>query len=143
MSPPRRMIVGIVTGAVAGAGANLAAAGSPGLVWFIGHVSDPIGQIFLRLLVMLVVTLLFSALVVGVGELDFRHLGRVGAKTLGYTVVVSAMAVAIGLIPSNGVKAAAEGDMIGWMVFSLCFGVALSVTRSAAADRLRELVQGL
>ena len=179
------MIVGIVTGAVAGAGANLAAAGSPGLVWFIGHVSDPIGQIFLRLLVMLVVPLLFSALVVGVGELDFRHLGRVGAKTLGYTVVVSAVAVAIGLIlvnlvqpgagvseevralalrgkapaaatapssavglvialvPANAVKAAADGDMIGWMVFSLCFGVALSVTRSAAADRLRELVQGL
>ena len=47
-------------------------------------------QIFLRLLFMLVIPLLFSALVVGIAEMgDVRSLKRVGIKTLVYTIVLS------------------------------------------------------
>lgn len=57
-----------------------------------------VGQIFLRLLFMLVIPLLFSALAVGVAEMgDLKSLGRVGFKTLFFTIMVSAIAVAIGL----------------------------------------------
>ena len=57
-----------------------------------------VGQIFLRLLFMLVLPLLFSALAVGVAEMgDLKSLGRVGYKTLLFTVMVSAIAVGIGL----------------------------------------------
>src|SRR5690606_430032 len=57
-----------------------------------------VGQIFLRLLFMLVLPLLFSALAVGVAEMgDLKSLGRVGYKTLIFTVMVSAIAVGIGL----------------------------------------------
>ena len=57
-----------------------------------------VGQIFLRLLFMLVLPLLFSALAVGVAEMgDLKSLGRVGYKTLIFTVIVSAIAVGIGL----------------------------------------------
>src|SRR5690606_15081101 len=57
-----------------------------------------VGQIFLRLLFMLVLPLLFSALAVGVAEMgDLKSLGRVGYKTLLFTIMVSAIAVAIGL----------------------------------------------
>jgi len=57
-----------------------------------------VGQIFLRLLFMLVLPLLFSALAVGVAEMgDLKSLGRVGYKTLVFTVMVSAIAVGIGL----------------------------------------------
>jgi DAACS family dicarboxylate/amino acid:cation (Na+ or H+) symporter len=62
-----------------------------------GHVTGPIGQAFLRLLFMLVVPMIFSALVMGVADLELRHLGRLGARALGYTVVVSTIAVLIGL----------------------------------------------
>ena len=71
-----------------------------------GLVVDPrvmeliqaVGQIFLRLLFMLVIPLLFSALAVGVAEMgDLKSLGRVGFKTLAFTIMVSAIAVAIGL----------------------------------------------
>ncbi|MFW2341220.1 dicarboxylate/amino acid:cation symporter [Brevundimonas sp.] len=57
-----------------------------------------VGQIFLRLLFMLVIPLLFAALAVGVAEMgDLKSLGRVGFKTLAFTIMVSAIAVVIGL----------------------------------------------
>lgn len=66
------------------------------------YVTAPVGQIFLNLLFMLVIPLIFSALVMGVAEMgDLRSLGRVGWNTLAYTVVVSTIAVAIGLVLVN------------------------------------------
>ncbi len=66
--------------------------------WLTSNVTGPAGQIFLRLLFMLVIPLLFSALVVGVAEMgDLKSLGRAGIKTLLLTVVVSGIAVVIGL----------------------------------------------
>ena len=51
---------------------------------------------------MLVVPLIFSALALGVTGLgDLRHLGRVGLKTLVYTVVVSTIAVVLGVTLVN------------------------------------------
>lgn len=62
------------------------------------EIIKSVGQIFLRLLFMLVLPLLFSALAVGVAEMgDLKSLGRVGFKTLVFTVLVSAIAVGIGL----------------------------------------------
>jgi DAACS family dicarboxylate/amino acid:cation (Na+ or H+) symporter len=61
-------------------------------------IIQAVGQIFLRLLFMLVLPLLFAALAVGVAEMgDLKSLGRVGFKTLMFTIVVSAIAVGIGL----------------------------------------------
>src|SRR5262245_48200071 len=94
--------VRILTGAVAGAALGGAAAaffpGNPVLETFLKYVARPAGQIFLRLLFMLVVPLIFSALVLGISGLgDLRHLGRIGLKTLVYTVLVSAISVFIGV----------------------------------------------
>ncbi|MBX9575769.1 MAG: dicarboxylate/amino acid:cation symporter [Caulobacteraceae bacterium] len=62
------------------------------------EIVQAIGQIFLRLLFMLVLPLLFAALAVGVAEMgDLKSLGRVGFKTLLFTILVSAIAVGIGL----------------------------------------------
>ena len=56
---------------------------------FTTYVTQPFGTLFLRLIFMLVIPLLFSALVVGIAEMgDIRSLGRVGWRTLAYTVVV-------------------------------------------------------
>jgi DAACS family dicarboxylate/amino acid:cation (Na+ or H+) symporter len=47
---------------------------------------------------MLVVPLVFSALVLGIADLgDVRRLGRIGLKTVVYTVVVSSIAVLLGI----------------------------------------------
>lgn len=102
MSLHRKMGIGVVLGAAAGVVAHWALAGQPGLDTFVKYVSQPIGQVYLRLLLMLVIPLLFSALALGVAELgDLRRVGRVGLKTLLYTVLVSAVAVVIGLVLVN------------------------------------------
>ena len=62
------------------------------------YILNPIGQIFLRLIFMVVVPLIFSALVLGVIELgQAKGLGPVVAKTLMYTVIASSFSVIIGL----------------------------------------------
>ena len=75
------------------------------------YVTQPIGQIFLRLIFMLVIPLLFSALVVGISEMgEVRSLKRVGLRTLVYTIVVSAIAVAVSLAVVNIFKPGAGVD---------------------------------
>lgn len=93
-----RILAGALLGAGAGVAAHLLWGDHPGLEAFIRYGSQPVGQIFLRLLFMLVIPLIFSALTLGVAGLgDLRSLGRVGMKTLVYTVVVSGVAVLLGV----------------------------------------------
>jgi DAACS family dicarboxylate/amino acid:cation (Na+ or H+) symporter len=69
------------------------------------YVTQPFGTLFLSLIFMLIVPLLFSALVVGVSEMgDVRALGRVGWRTLAYTVLLSGIAVLLGLVMVNAFK---------------------------------------
>jgi DAACS family dicarboxylate/amino acid:cation (Na+ or H+) symporter len=185
------MLIGFAVGTAAGVAAHATLDGSPVLDWTVRWLTRPAGQIFLRLLFMLVVPLVFSALVLGVAGLgDVRRLGRVGLRTLLYTVCVSAIAVFLGIalvnllrpgdglapevrarllegaaaraqqvtsgrlpasgldllvqiVPQNPVQAAASGDMLAVMFFSLVFGIALAAVRTDAARRLEEGIQGL
>ncbi|OGF14578.1 MAG: sodium:dicarboxylate symporter [Candidatus Eisenbacteria bacterium RBG_16_71_46] len=92
------MLVGLLLGIVLGIAAHLLWRDSAGLEWFVRHVTEPGGRIFLRLLFMLVIPLIVSALALGVSGLgDLGRLGRIGLKTLAYTVVVSTIAVLIGV----------------------------------------------
>lgn len=71
--------------------------------------ADPVGKVFLRLIFMVVVPLVFSALVLGVvGFGDVRRLGRVGLRTLAFTVALSLTAVAIGVTLVNTLKPGAS-----------------------------------
>ena len=65
-------------------------------------VTTPFSRLFLALIFMLIVPLLFSALVAGVTEMgDVKSLGRVGWRTLGYTLLLSGIAVLLGLVMVN------------------------------------------
>jgi dicarboxylate/amino acid:cation (Na+ or H+) symporter, DAACS family len=105
--PHRAMLIGIVAGAALGLAANELVANG----WIEKRVVDgiiewaafPAGQIFLRLLLMLSVPLIFSALVSGIAELDPRALGRMGLRTLAFTTLVSALAVITGLVLVEGI----------------------------------------
>ena len=73
--------------------------------WILGNVTEPVGSLFLRLLLMTVVPLVFSSLVVGVAGLgDVRKLGRIGLKSFCYCAVISAISVLIGLGLVNLIK---------------------------------------
>lgn len=77
----------------------------PRVEWFIGNVTEPVGTLFLQLLLMIVVPLIFSSLVVGVAGIgDIRKLGRVGLKSFAYTLVISAISVVIGLTLANTIR---------------------------------------
>jgi len=58
----------------------------------------PLGDAFINLLVMVVVPLIMASLIVGTASLgDLRKLGRIGAKTVGFYLIATALAVALGL----------------------------------------------
>lgn len=97
-----RMLVGFIAGAGLGLMANAFFADAGWLAALIDYVADPVGQLFLRLLFMLVIPLVFSALVLGVVEIgDPRSLGRIGGRTLAWILVVTSIAVTIGLVLVN------------------------------------------
>lgn len=94
-----KMLIGFVVGATLGIAANLLVGEAAWLEATIGYVTEPIGQLFLRLLFMLVVPLVFSALILGVVEIgDPRSLGRLGLKAMVWVLGTTAIAVTIGLV---------------------------------------------
>lgn len=97
------MLIGFSVGLIGGLLVNSFVGSETGWVlWITTNITGPIGQIFLRLLFMLVLPLLFSALVIGVAEMgDLKVLGRAGIKSLLFTVFVSAIAVVIGMVMVN------------------------------------------
>ncbi|HOX70478.1 MAG TPA: dicarboxylate/amino acid:cation symporter [Dokdonella sp.] len=98
-----KMLIGFVVGLLGGLLVHwFIGSGTPWVQGLMTWITQPVGKVFLRLLFMLVIPLLFSALVVGIAEMgDIRSLGRVGWKTLAYTVVVSSIAVVIGIALVN------------------------------------------
>ena len=101
-----RILLGLLVGTLAGLAAGAVFGhGDPRLGWLIENVTTPIGELFLRLLIMTVIPLIFSALVIGVAEVgDPRRIGRIGLKAFGYTLAVSAISVAIALVLANSIK---------------------------------------
>lgn len=61
-------------------------------------VLQPLGDLFLRLLQMLVVPLIIVTLVAGASSITPARLGRIGGKMLGYYMVTSAVAICIGIL---------------------------------------------
>ena len=106
-----QMLIGFVTGLVLGLIVYSTQRDAAWVDIVTTYVTQPIGQIFLRLIFMLVIPLLFSALVVGISEMgEVRSLKRVGLRTLFYTIIVSAIAVAVSLAVVNIFKPGAGVD---------------------------------
>ncbi len=105
-----KIFIGLIVGIVAGLAANalgstqkgaLGDTNANGLTDWLDAViywAEPVGKIFLRLMFMVVVPMVFSALALAVVEIgDLRKLGRMGLKTLGFTAILSSCAVLIGI----------------------------------------------
>ncbi|WP_144555143.1 cation:dicarboxylate symporter family transporter [Bacillus sp. X1(2014)] len=84
------LILGIIVGAIF--------YGNPHIEQFL----QPIGNIFLRLIKMIVVPIVISCLVVGVaGTGDMKSLGKLGGKTLLYFEIITTIAIVVGLLIAN------------------------------------------
>src|SRR5262249_40431762 len=90
-----RILIGLAVGVVAGVAVNAWLGGEhPKIVWTVTNITEPIGQLFLRMLLMTVIPLVFSSLIVGVAGMgDVRKLGRVGLKCVAYTGTISGISV--------------------------------------------------
>lgn len=73
---------------------------------------QPLGDIFLNLIKMIVVPIIISTLIVGVaGTGDMKQLGRLGGKTLIYFEVITTVAIVVGLLSANIFQPGAGIDM--------------------------------
>lgn len=101
-----KILIGLLVGVFGGLIVNWTLGGNnPNVTWIVENFTRPIGQLFLSLLLMIVVPLIFSSLVVGVSGIgDIRKLGRIGAKSFGYTLIISAISVVIGLGLANTIR---------------------------------------
>lgn len=95
-----KILLGLLVGACAGILANATLGGDHALVaWTNAYVAGPVGQVFLRLLFMVVMPLVFASIALGVtGIGDVRRVGRIGGKTLAYFLVTTALSATLGLL---------------------------------------------
>ncbi len=187
-----KIMLGLLLGAAAGVTCNILWHDTPQLEWFTNNVASPVGQVFLRMLFMVVIPLVFSSLALGVASLgDIRSVGRVGGRTLGYFLVTTALAAAIGLtmvnvvrpgealdpqvraqlleeysseagekvaasettgfgintfvgmVPRNPVAAAANGDMLGLIFFTIVLGIALTMIPAEKSEPVIKVLEGI
>ncbi|MDF2650042.1 MAG: proton glutamate symport protein [Paenibacillus sp.] len=72
----------------------------------------PLGDIFIRLIKMIVVPIVVSSLIVGVaGVGDMKRLGKLGGKTILYFEIVTTIAIIFGLVVANIMKPGADVNM--------------------------------
>lgn len=114
-----QIVIGLVAGAVTGVTVHSLAPDSPWVAWLADNVAEPVGTIFLRLLLMTVVPLVFASVTLGVASFgDVRRLGRVGARTLGYFLLSTALSATLGLTlvntlePGVGVDEATREELL-------------------------------
>lgn len=81
----------------------------------IGERMKPLGDVFIRLIRMMIEPVVFTTVVVGVGSMgNLREVGRVGLKAFVYFEVFSGIALVLGmvvanvLLPGNGITLGAE-----------------------------------
>jgi Na+/H+-dicarboxylate symporter len=80
----------------AGAAVGLAISAAGGPAWTLPVLST-LGEIFLRLLQMLVFPLIITTLIAGVVSISPQRLGRIGLKVFAFYLLTSALAITIGL----------------------------------------------
>ncbi len=108
---PRRMarhtkiFIGLIIGAIAGVVCNKFFSDAPALALVQKYLSDPLGKIFLNMLIMVVIPLVFSSLALGVAQIgDLKQLGRMGLRTALYFFLVTTIAACIGLALVNTIR---------------------------------------
>ena len=94
MKQTKAILIALFLGLVVGLTLNLAA---PSIFEPLNQfVFNPIGQLFIRLIKMLVVPVVFISIVLGAAGLgDPKQLGRIGLKSISFFLVTTAVAISI------------------------------------------------
>lgn len=104
-----QILIGLVLGIAIGALLNHFSAEK---AWWISNILQPAGDIFIRLIKMIVIPIVISSLIVGIaGVGDAKKLGSIGLKTIIYFEVVTTIAILVGLVLANLFHPGAGIDM--------------------------------
>ncbi|MCM3786822.1 glutamate/aspartate:proton symporter GltP [Domibacillus indicus] len=99
-----QILIGLILGIAVGA----MFFGNPHVATYL----QPIGDIFLRLIKMIVIPIVISSIIVGVaGVGDTKKLGRLGGKTILYFEIITTIAILVGLAAANIFQPGAGVDM--------------------------------
>jgi Na+/H+-dicarboxylate symporter len=94
----RNILIGMALGAAVGSVFNVIGIEQPAVAFFVKDLFPLIGSIFVRSLQLLVVPLVLCSLICGTAALDdVRRLGRIGAKTVGFYLATTAVAIAMAI----------------------------------------------
>ncbi|MTH53917.1 cation:dicarboxylase symporter family transporter [Bacillus mangrovi] len=104
-----KIIIGLVAGAIVGIILNVT---SPSLFETLNtYLFNPLGQIFLNLINMLVVPIVFFSITLGVAGLgDPKKLGRIGVKTILFFLSTTAIAIILGLTAATVIQPGKAGE---------------------------------
>ena len=126
---------------------------------------QPVGDLFLKLIQMIVIPLIFCSIISGIASIgDVAKLKRIGAKVMGFYIVTTVLstilglavshlmqpgrgfgvssivgAAILGMVPSNPIAALAKGDLMQTIVFAVFVGVALTIL-GEKAGRVKTVV---
>ncbi|GED69611.1 proton glutamate symport protein [Brevibacillus reuszeri] len=99
-----QIVIGLILGILVGA----IFFGNPAVATYL----QPIGDVFLRLIKMIVVPIVIATLIVGVaGVGDVKKLGKIGGKTILYFEIVTTVAIVVGLLAANVFQPGVGVDM--------------------------------
>ncbi len=108
MNLTKHIVLALLLGIVIGLGLNFWAPSAFGPIDT--YFFTPVGEIFLRLIQMLVVPIVFVSLVIGTASLgDPKKLGRIGGKTIAFFLVSTAIAITIAMTLALIVKPGERG----------------------------------
>jgi len=99
-------------------------------------IAKPLGTIFMRLLRMVIIPLILFSITSGVISLG-KNIGRVGAKTFGYYLMTSLLAILIGMFLANVIR---PGDGIDLNMAQESFNAATLTTPSSPFDIVIRMV---
>ena len=93
-----QIMVALILGIIAGSILH----GSTNQSWVIENLLNPAGQIFIKMIQMIVVPIVISTLIVGIaGVGDTKKLGKLGLKTIIYFEIVTTVAIILGIVLAN------------------------------------------
>jgi len=97
-----RILFGLLIGLISGLIVNTLYPANQNVQWFVSNIAYPTGQIFLRMIFMIVIPLIFTAIVLGIADFkDIHKIGRIGLKSLLFTLIITAISVLIGIALVN------------------------------------------
>lgn len=139
------IFIGMLVGALGGTILQLSGAEATTIESIVAYVK-PVGDIFLRMIFMMVIPLLISGLAIGVADLgDLKKIGRIGLTTLVFSAVITSISVLIGIgmaevfQPGNSISAT-DRDILIQKYSSNSSEVAKSVSSLQSDNFIQTLV---